>query len=112
MSKLAKKNFDTPDDTLHPADKITAEMVELNGQQFHRITAQPDWRWTVDLKPVMKTDSCQTDHLLYVISGRMVVRMDDGQEMEYGPGDIAAIPPGHDGWGLDGEPTVWVELPH
>ncbi|HSX30610.1 MAG TPA: cupin domain-containing protein [Candidatus Saccharimonadales bacterium] len=112
MSSLSKKNFDQPDDTMHPAGKVTSEVVELNGKTLYRVTAQPGWRWTVDLKPVLKTDSCQMDHLLYMLSGSMGVRMNDGQELEYGPGDIAAIPPGHDGWGLGDEPTVWIELPH
>jgi uncharacterized cupin superfamily protein len=34
----------------------------------------------------------------YFIAGRMAARMDDGQEMEFGPGDILICPPGHDAW--------------
>jgi hypothetical protein len=33
-----------------------------------------------------------------VISGRIVVRMDDGSEAEFGPGDVGSIPPGQDAW--------------
>jgi hypothetical protein len=38
--------------------------------------------------------------------------MDDGQELDFAAGDIAHIPPGHDGWGVGDEPTVWLEIPH
>jgi uncharacterized cupin superfamily protein len=36
--------------------------------------------------------------------------MQDGSEMEFGPGDVAVVPPGHDGWVVGDEPAVWIEL--
>jgi len=38
--------------------------------------------------------------------------MNDGQEVEFVPGDIAVIPPGHDGWTVGSKPAVWLEIPH
>jgi hypothetical protein len=38
------------------------------------------------MKPIAKTDSCQAVHMGYFVSGRMKVVMDDGEEMEFGPG--------------------------
>jgi uncharacterized cupin superfamily protein len=108
---MARKNFDSADESMQPVEKIKVDTVEL-GTKFQRVTAAAGWKWSVDLQPVFKTDSCQVDHLLYMLSGRMGVRMDDGQEIEYGPGDLAAIPPGHDGWGIGDEETVWIEIPH
>ena len=49
-----------------------------------------------NVKPIVETDSCEMDHLSYVISGRMRVFMDDGTEGEIGRGDVVSIPPGHD----------------
>jgi len=112
MGSLAKKNFGSPDESSLPAEKIKSEMVEFNGLKLYRVTAQPGWKWSVDLKPVFNTPSCPMDHLLYMISGQMLVHMDDGQELKYQAGDIAAIPPGHDGWGIGDEPTIWLEIPH
>lgn len=112
MSKLIKKNFAAADEHKQPVDKISMDAVELGGISVSRVTAQPGWKWSIDLKPLLKTDSCPIEHLLYVVSGTMTVRMDDGQEESYGPGDLAHIPPGHDGWGTSDEPTVWIELPH
>ena len=45
----------------------------------------------------------------YYISGRMHVVMDDGQETEFGPGDFAVIPPGHDVWIVGDDPCVFVD---
>lgn len=88
-------------------------MIKVGGKQLFRMTAQPGWKWTLDLGPIVGTETCQMDHLLYVISGRMMVKLDSsGEELELGPGDTAHIPPGHDGWGLGDEPTVWIEIPH
>lgn len=109
---MTKKNFDQPDESMQPAEKIKADVVQMDDWTVIRVTGSPGWKWSNDLKPVQKTDSCQTDHLLYILSGGMTVRMDDGQEFTYAPGDLAHIPAGHDGWGLNDEPTVWIELPH
>jgi uncharacterized cupin superfamily protein len=54
-----------------------------------RATFQPGWKWSESVKPSVGTDSCEVSHLVYTISGRMVVRMDDGKEIEIGPGDVA-----------------------
>ncbi|MCU1364044.1 MAG: cupin [Acidimicrobiaceae bacterium] len=43
------------------------------------------------MKPIAKTGSCEAAHTGYFISGRMKVVMDDGEEMEYGPGDFAVM---------------------
>lgn len=53
---------------------------------------------------------CQVAHLFHVVSGRMGVRMDDGAEDEYGPGDAGSIPPGHDAWVVGEEPFVAIDF--
>ena len=42
-----------------------------------------------------KTESCQAPHTQYIISRKMRVKMDDGSEEEFGPGDVGYLPPGH-----------------
>jgi uncharacterized cupin superfamily protein len=44
------------------------------------------------------TPTCQAAHNGYVLEGRMLVRMDDGTEAEYGPGDAFYMPSLHDAW--------------
>jgi hypothetical protein len=38
--------------------------------------------------------------------------MDDGKEMDFNPGDMGLIPPGHDGWTVGENPAVWLEIQH
>jgi mannose-6-phosphate isomerase-like protein (cupin superfamily) len=40
-----------------------------------------------------------------MLSGRMHVRMDNGDEVECKPGEATVIPPGHDAW-VVGNDTV------
>ena len=58
----------------------------------------------------MKTDSCQAPHTQYVVSGRVKVVMDDGIKEEYGPGDAAVIPSGHNAWVVGNEPVVAIDF--
>ena len=49
--------------------------------------------------------------LLYTsISGRQIIHMDDGTELEIGAGDIVSIPAGHDGWTVGDEPCVVLDF--
>ena len=59
--------------------------------------------------PIAGTDSCQSAHLAYFVSGQMTVRMDDGEEQTFGPGDYMKCPPGHDAWTVGNEPCVVID---
>ena len=74
-----------------------------------RATFEPGWKWSEHVKPIAGTDSCQAAHMGYFIAGRMKVVMDDGEEMEYGPGDFGVMDAGHDAWVLGNEPCVVID---
>ncbi len=75
-----------------------------------RYPFQPGWRWSECIKPVVGTDSCQVEHIGYVVSGTLHVTHEDGSEGETKPGDVYRIAPGHDGWVVGDEPAVLVEF--
>jgi quercetin dioxygenase-like cupin family protein len=85
------------------------ELVQLDGGPVGRGTFKPGWRWSEHVKPIAGTDSCQAAHTGYFVSGRMKVVMDDGEEIEYGPGDFAVIPPGHDAWIVGDDDCVFID---
>ena len=76
----------------------TIQIVEIGDTIIGRLEYRPGWRWSTDVKPVEGTDWCQHHHILLTISGRFRAAMDDGPELEMGPGDIVEVPPGHDAW--------------
>jgi hypothetical protein len=110
MADIEIKSFDSPDETRPFEGKGQAEVVNVGGRSIGRGTFEPGWRWSENLKPIAGTDSCQVSHLGYVLSGRMRVFMDDGAEGEVGPGDVVAIPPGHDAEVVGDEACVMVDF--
>jgi quercetin dioxygenase-like cupin family protein len=103
-------SLDEPEET-RPFEEGTGqlELVNVNAGAVGRATFLPGWQWSKHVKPIAKTDSCMSSHMGYTISGRLKVVMDDGEEMEYGPGDFGIIPPGHDAWVVGDEPYVVID---
>ena len=110
MAGFEVKTFDSPDETRPFADKGRADVVNLGDRSALRGTFEPGWRWSQHVKPIAQTESCESPHLLYVLSGRMKVVMNDGAEGEVGPGTAARIDPGHDAWVVGDEPCVLVDF--
>lgn len=110
MASLEKKSFDSPDETRPFEGKGKADVVEVAGKTIGRGRFEPGWKWSNNVKPIAETDSCEVSHLGYVQSGRMRVTMDDGGEAEVGPGDVFAIPPGHDAEVVGDEPCVMLDF--
>ena len=109
MSGLQFSDFSTPDETRTP-DHTTVELVKLAGGEVGRYTFEPGWRWSACIKPVVGGDSCQVEHIGYVISGTIHVELDDGTSADIPAGNVYRIPPGHDGWVVGDQPAVAVEF--
>jgi hypothetical protein len=110
MAGVEVKSFASPDEVRPFEGKGKADVVNVAGRAVGRGTFEPGWRWSENVKPIAGTDSCQVSHLGYCISGRMKVIMDDGTEGECGPGDVVAIPPGHDAEVVGDEPCVFLDF--
>lgn len=109
MGSMAKKSFDSPDETRTP-DKTRVDVVDLGGVKAARITFEPGWRWSECVKPVAGTDSCQVRHVGLVTAGHLHVVHDDGDEADVGPGDAYRVEPGHDAWVVGDEQFVGYEF--
>ncbi|NRQ37325.1 cupin domain-containing protein [Nonomuraea sp. NN258] len=99
------KNINNPDERREfPSGHL--DVCNLSGLTFGVATFEPGWRWSESVKPIAGTDSCQVHHNGFVVSGRLHLRMDDGSEVDAGPGDLFVCPPGHDAWVVGDEPAV------
>ncbi len=103
------KSFGRPDE-VREFTHGRAEIVNLGGAPIGRLIFEPGWRWSNDVKPIAKTDSCEAPHLQYHVNGRLAIRMDDGTEFIAGPGDLTSLPSGHDAWVVGDEPVVAVDF--
>lgn len=106
---MQKKNVNSPDET-RTFGQGKMDVVNVGGATIGRVIFEPGWKWSEHVKPIAGTDSCEVEHLGYVVSGRLKTVMNDGTEAEFGPGDVVAIPPGHDGWVIGDEPVEYLEL--
>ena len=110
MTGLRRMSLDKPEEVRPFEDGAgQVELVNLAEGAVGRATFRPGWQWSRHVKPIAGTDSCQASHKGYVISGRMTVRMDDGEETTFGAGDFMIIPPGHDGWVVGDEACVVID---
>jgi class 3 adenylate cyclase len=82
----------------------------MDDRVIGRMTYEPGWRWSKDIKPIAGTQSCQFHHVGVTISGHLRVQMQDGVELEVGPGEVFEFPPGHDAWVVGDEPWISVDF--
>ena len=110
MAEMLVSHFGSPEEKRPFVDKGEAHVVHLGDQVVMKGTFMPGWHWKDHLGPIAGTETCQSPHLLYCLSGRMRIRMDDGTESECGPDDVVRIDPGHDAWVVGDAPCVVVDF--
>jgi hypothetical protein len=103
------KQFARPEE-VREFPKGRLELVRIGGVTIGRAVFEPGWRWATSVQPIAKTRSCEAPHFQFHVSGVLRVRMDDGQELDCGPGDVSLLPSGHDAWVVGDEPVVVVDF--
>lgn len=109
VTAAERRNLATPDE-VRTFSKGRLEVVRVGPTTMGRATLEPGWKWSECVKPVVQTQSCMSHHVGYVISGRMRALMDDGQVIEFGPGDAMSLPPGHDAWIVGDQECVVIDF--
>jgi hypothetical protein len=79
------------------------------GAEIGRLTLRPGWRWPDHVKPLAGTDLCEAPHFRYHVQGVLHVVVADGSGFDARPGDVTALPQGHDAWAVGDEPVVVVD---
>jgi quercetin dioxygenase-like cupin family protein len=108
MASAEHKDLKSPDET-RTFEKGKVELINIGGGQVGRLTLEPGWRWSEHVKPLANTEWCEAPHFQYHVSGRLHVVMSDGTEFDAAPGDVTALPSGHDAWVVGDEPVVLVD---
>jgi hypothetical protein len=108
MHETEHRSFEKPDETREFSNG-RAEILNVAEADIGRLVLEPGWRWSNDVKPIAKTESCEAPHVQYHVSGQLRIRMDDGTEFTAGPGDVTSLPSGHDAWVMGDEPVVVVD---
>lgn len=110
MSGMIHRSLDNPEETRPFEDgKGRLDLVDVANGGVGRAVFEPGWQWSKHVQPIAQTESCRAAHAGYVLSGRMKIVMDDGEEMEVSPGEYMSVPPGHDAWVVGDEACVIVD---
>jgi hypothetical protein len=106
ISGLHVKDFDHPDQAPPMGEKARGELIEVGGLKVWRFTFEPGWRYTLHAD----TELCTAPHVAFIAAGRLAIAMEDGTQMEAGPGSVVTIGPGHDAWTVGDEPCRFVDF--
>jgi quercetin dioxygenase-like cupin family protein len=108
VATYERKDLRSPDET-RTFEKGRLDLINIGGGTVGRLTLEPGWRWSKHVKPIAGTEWCEAPHFQYHLSGRIHVLMMDGTEFEVGPGEVSALPSGHDAWVVGDEPVVLID---
>jgi hypothetical protein len=106
--KAEQRRFDSPDETRTFA-RGQLDLVKIGGADIGRLTLEPGWRWSEHVKPLAGTDLCEAPHFQFHAQGVLHIVMADGAELDAHPGDVTALPQGHDAWVVGDEPVVLID---
>ena len=103
------KTFEQPDETV-TFERGRVQVVTVGSMTIGHEVAEPGWRWSEHVKPIVGTEWCEFHHAMYVLSGRMRVLMRDGETHDVVAGQVVDITPGHDAWVVGDEPVTSIDL--
>ena len=106
---LEAKTFEDPDETV-TFDHGRVRIVTVGSMTIGYEVAEPGWRWSEHVKPIVGTEWCEFHHAMYVLSGHMRVLTRDGETHDTVAGQVVDIPAGHDAWVVGDEPVTSIDL--
>jgi hypothetical protein len=110
MNGIETKSMDRPDE-LRTREKTTMSVVHLGWATLGRLTLEPGWRWSECIRTAADPEeSCQAEHIGYVVSGTLHVASTDGSEGDLRAGEGYHLAPGHDAWVLGDAPFLALEF--
>lgn len=108
MSRVEVRDLGKPEAVVsHPLG--ATYQVRLAQTVISRHVLQPGWSWEEHARASAGTPSCELYHRGVVLSGRMGIRTDEGDELVIGPNQVFDLPPGHVTWVEGDEELVMVD---
>ena len=108
LETMQKAHLDGAQRDVH--GKISKQTVQLDTVKVTRVRFDVGAMCRTISKATRGTESCLLPHVAYVLSGRVMIRMDDGSEELFEAGDVMMLPPGHDAWTVGNEPCNFIEF--
>ncbi|HET7677106.1 MAG TPA: hypothetical protein VFK38_04575, partial [Candidatus Limnocylindrales bacterium] len=107
MKSRYVRSFASADEVME-LELLRSSVITIGGLTVSYDIHQPGWRWSTHVKPIVRTESCQSRHLGMLIRGTIHAVFDDGTEAHAGPLDLIDWPAGHDAWVVGDEPVEMI----
>jgi class 3 adenylate cyclase len=105
MAHMQRKSLSMPDEE-RSIPHGSVQIWEIGDFVVGKVTFEPGWRWSKDVKPIAGTEWCEYHHLGLIIQGTVHFVTPDGLEMEVSEGCLYEVLPGHDAWTVGDIPAV------
>src|SRR5256886_16696044 len=89
---------------------VRLDVGRAGAGRVKRMVYPAGFRWSVDMKPIVRTDRCMHAHVGFLQRGQIHIEYGDGCSAEYKAPEIVAIEPGHDGWVVGRDPAVLIQF--
>jgi hypothetical protein len=108
MANAEHRTFESADE-VRTFKKGRLELVEIGEASSGAWSSSRGWRWSEHVKPIAGTEWCEAPHFQYHARGTLRIQMTDGTEFDARPGELTALPAGHDAWVVGEEPAVMID---
>jgi hypothetical protein len=89
---------------------VRVDVVRAGNARVKRLIYPPGFRWSRDMQPVVKTESCLHAHVGFLAQGRIHGQYADGCAFDYAAPRVVAIEGGHDAWVEGAEAAVLIQF--
>lgn len=93
---------------------------EISGMQLDIVTAglgrvkrmiyPPGFRWSTDIKPIVKTELCMHGHVGFLARGHLRFLFNDGCTLDFVAPQVVVVEPGHEAWVVGDQTAVLIEF--
>ena len=89
---------------------VEIDVASVGAARIKRAIYPAGLRWSVDLRPLAGTETCQHAHAGFLAHGSLTFEYPDGCVVELHAPAVVDIAPGHDAWVPGDEPAVLIEV--
>jgi quercetin dioxygenase-like cupin family protein len=100
------KKFENPDET-RIFEKGRFDIIKIGDMTIGKASYEPGWKWSKHVSPIANASLCEVEHIGIVLSGKVMVMIKDGAQIELTSGSVFYVPPiPHDSWVIGDEPYI------
>ena len=89
---------------------VEIDVTTVGEARIKRVVYPAGMRWSVDLRPLVGTATCEHAHAGFLAHGALRFEYPDGCTVDLQAPAVVDIAPGHDAWVPGDEPAVLIEV--